>query len=129
MKSIKNLLLLTIFTFFAIQPAHSQGLLKNIQKRAEKKIEERMEKKADEQIDKELDKAENKLDEALESNEEESETNANSKSSRENRVQNLMKGFGMSGEPVPVADEYRFSHVIQMHFESFNKSLIRKLVG
>jgi len=121
MKNIKNLLFLIILALFVAQPAYSQSLLKRIQQRAEKQVEKRLEEKAEEKLDNELDKAEKRIDDALESDEEESE-NGDSDSSNEERLQKLMKGFGLSGEPVPIADEYRFSHLIQMHFESYNKN-------
>jgi hypothetical protein len=129
MKSIKNLLLLAILALFVTQPVQSQSLLKKIQKRAEKQVEKRLEKKAEEQVDKELDKAEERIDEALESDEEESGNNVDSKLSKEDRLQNMMKGLGLSGEPVPIAENYRFSHLIQMHFESFNKNGKKKDEG
>jgi len=118
--------MLIFLGLFIIQTAQGQSLLKRIQQRAEKQVEKRVEKKAEEQVEKELDKAEKRFDEAIQSDEEESEDNTRSD---EARLQNIMKGFGLSGEPVPIADEYQFSHLIQMHFESYNKNGKKKDEG
>jgi len=127
MKRIRHSLILVILGLFIIQPAQGQSILKRIQQRAEKQVEKRVEKKAEEQVEKELDKAEKRFDEAMESDEDESEDNT--RSSDKARLQNIMKGFGLSGEPVPIADEYQFSHLIQMHFESYNKNGKKKDEG
>ena len=37
-------------------------------------------------------------------------------------IGNLMKGLGLSTNPVPTADVYRFDHLIQMHLENYDKN-------
>lgn len=124
MKLLLKFSLLILFAAFFTQPAHSQKLLKKlqekVQERVEKKVEDRANKKVDEVIDKQLDKIEESLENA-------ERNNSGSKSSssdreREERIQNILKGIGVSGEPVPVADSYNFNHLIQMHVESFDNS-------
>ena len=117
MNRVKNLSLFLIFVLFIIQPAHGQKLLKQIQERAKNKVEQQIEKKAEEQAEKELDKAMQSTNDSL------------SKAKEGMEVQNIMKGLGLSGEPVPVADEYHFNHMIQMHFESFDKNGSKKDEG
>ena len=37
-------------------------------------------------------------------------------------LQDMMKGLGLSTNPVPINDVYKFDHLIQMHFENFDKN-------
>ncbi len=125
MKAMIKITLLVFFSILMIQPAHSQRLLRKlqnkVQERVEEKVEERAERKVDEAIDNQLDK----IEESLEGNESgsagSSTTSEEKDLQRQARMQNLLKGIGMSGEPVPVADSYSFNHLIQMHIESFDK--------
>lgn len=114
MKAVRNILILSILSLFIIQPVQGQKLLKRISDKALKKTEQRFEKKVDEKIDKELDKTEEKLD-----------TNFKKKTQTPSpnvlNAQNIMKGIGLSGTPIPIADSYQFDHLIQMHLENFNK--------
>jgi hypothetical protein len=126
MKTMIKITLLVFFSALLTQPAHSQRLLRKIQnkvqERVEEKVEERAEKKVDEAIDNQLDK----IEESLERNESGSTGSATTREEkdlqRQARMQNLLKGIGMSGEPVPVADSYSFNHLIQMHIESYDKN-------
>ncbi len=126
MKAPFKIILLLLFTLIIINPAHSQRLLRKlqdkVQERVEEKVEERAERKVDEAIDKQLDK----IEESLENNQGESSgkqtTREEKNLERQARMQNLLNGIGMSGEPVPVADNYTFTYLIQMHIESFDKN-------
>ncbi len=121
-----------LFVAFA-QTANGQRILRNlpskIQEKVEKKVEERVEEKIDEKIDEAIDKQLDKIEESLE-REKESGTDSSEGSpgraerdrQREQRMQNILKGIGVSGEPVPVADEYSFKHMIEMRVESFDKN-------
>lgn len=126
---MKTFIKITLFMFLfalVVQPAKGQRLLRKLQEkvheRVEEKVEERAEKKVDEAIDNQLDK----IEESIESNQGESSDTETSREDRDNqrqaRMQNLLKGIGMSGEPVPIADSYSFTHLIQMHVESFDKN-------
>lgn len=101
-------------------PLKGQRLLRSIQNRVEQKLEERAEEKILDEVDK-------KVDEALDSLEKNS-GNAEEKEreSREERNQQRMNRFlkrmGMSGEPVPIADNYAFEQLVAMHIESFDPS-------
>lgn len=118
MKTFLRIALLSVFAVMLIQPANGQRILRSlrekVEERVEKKVEERAEKKVDEAIDKQLDK----LEEALEDSAAKDPVKTDEE--RRQRMQNIMKGMGMSGEPVPVADNYRFDHMIQMHVESYD---------
>jgi len=118
MKTFLRISLLAVFAMMLIQPANGQRILRSlrekVEERVEKKVEERAEKKVDEAIDKQLDKLEEALEDSAAS------APASTDEERRQRMQNIMKGLGMSGEPVPVADNYRFDHMIQMHVESYD---------
>ena len=122
MKTYLRIALLTVFAVMLILPANGQRILRKlrekVEERVEKKVEEKAEEKVDEAIDKQLDKLEEALEEALE--EEGDSARPKTDEERRQRIQNIMKGLGMSGEPVPVADSYQFDQMIQMHVESFD---------
>ena len=116
----KNILLLLVLaiSMAVVQPASGQGFLDKLNKKLQKKVEDKIEKRAEEKTDEEIDKA---LDKILEEQEDaEKETDATSKDNRDQeRLQKLMQGMGISGDPVPIADNYRFDSKIQMHIESY----------
>ncbi len=124
MVRIKNILLIALLSFFLIQPAQGQRLLRNLSNKVMKKAEERFEKKTEEKVEEKVDEnIDKKLDEV-----DKSETRTNSgktdhgTSSTEQQLQGLMKGLGFSSTPVPIADSYQFDHLVQMHIESFDKN-------
>jgi hypothetical protein len=43
-------------------------------------------------------------------------------SSKEFDLNGMMKGLGLSTNPVPINDVYKFDHLIQMHLENFDKN-------
>src|SRR5690606_29749111 len=126
MKTLLKISFIVILTVLFIQPAKSQRLLRRlqdkVQDRVEQKVEERAEKKVDEVIDNQLDKLEESLVPASDESTENAGSRAERDSRRQDRMQNLLKGIGVSGEPVPVADSYNFNHLIQMKVESFDKN-------
>jgi len=112
-KAIQLLAAITALLFLSAQPAKAQ-LLKKIQDKVNKKIENRIDQEADEQIDK-------TLDQVFEGDSTSEQTNDDSSDlSDQQRMSNIMKGLGMSGEPVPIADSYHFQSKIQMHIESYD---------
>jgi hypothetical protein len=123
MKSPFRIVLFGILAIMLSQPANGQRLLKKLQEKVQEKVEEKVEERADQKIDEAIDNQLDKIEESIE--DEDSETrnakNAERDRQREDRMQNLMKGIGMSGEPVPVADNYSFSHLIEMHIESYDE--------
>lgn len=125
MKTILKNSFALVIVFFLVQPAQGQRILRDIrnkvQERVEKKVEEKAEEKVDEAIDKQLDKIEEALEEEAGENSDKP-SREEKDAERAQRMQNILKGMGMSGEPVPVADNYQFSHLIQMHVESFDKN-------
>jgi len=125
MKALMKILFLALMTIFVMQPAHAQRFLKKLQEKIEQKMEEkvdeRVEEKKEEAIDKQLEKVEESLESEESSGSAEENGSANKSEHREQRMQNILKGFGMSGEPVPLEESYSFDHLIQMHVESFDK--------
>ncbi len=120
MKSLFRIIVLIIITFTVTQPASGQKWLKNLKEKAqqkvEEKIEERAEKKLDEKIDEELDKVEESLEKKENDSENEDNTEVNSNENNdEERLNSLLKGFGISGDPIPIEDSYSFSTLIKMH--------------
>jgi hypothetical protein len=126
MKTLIKITLLVFFSALMMQPAHSQRLLKKlqekVQEKVEDKVEERAEKKVDEAIDNQLDKIEESLEKDTKENPEGQVTDSERNSRSQARLQNILKGVGISGEPVPFADSYNFNHLIQMHIESYDKN-------
>lgn len=123
---VKNALPI-LFSVFLFQPVNAQKLLKNIADKAkekvEQKVEERAERKLDEKIDQGLDKVEGSLDKKDTATENGENQSANPREAKaQQRMQGMLKGMGISDEPVPVADNYSFDHLIQMHIESADKN-------
>ncbi|MGM0620085.1 MAG: DUF4412 domain-containing protein [Bacteroidota bacterium] len=122
---LKNSFALLI-VFLLIQPVYGQRILRDIrnkvQERVEKKVEEKAEEKVDEAIDKQLDKLEEAIEEEAGEDSENKPTREEKDAERAQRMQNILKGMGMSGEPVPIADNYQFRNRIQMHIESYDKN-------
>ncbi len=125
---MKTLLKITLFIFFSalmVQPAQSQRLLRRLQEKVQEKVEEKVEERAEKKVDEAIDNQLDKIEESIESQEGETGGTETSREDRDlkrqARMQNLLKGIGMSGEPVPVADSYSFNHLIQMHIESYDK--------
>lgn len=118
MKTYLRIALMVVFAVLLIQPANGQRILKKLREKVEERVEKKVEEKAEEKVDEAIDNQLDKLEEALEDS-----AKVNSPATdkeRQQRMQNIMKGFGMSGEPVPVADNYQFNKLIQMHVESYD---------
>ena len=126
MKLLINILLFAFLSVIYVQPVQGQRILRKlqekVQERAEEKVEERVDKKIDEAIDKQLDKIEESLENESESDLGASKSSSQSDREREQRMQNILKGIGVGGEPVPVADAYTFKQMIEMRVESFDKN-------
>ena len=116
MKTFYSLLILAAVIFSTYQPAHGQRLLRKLTETAKGKVEEKMEEKAEQEAEKKLDE---ELDKLFELDDE--ETDAAKDREREARMRSMMQGFGMSGEPVPIADNYSFDHLVQMHIEDYDE--------
>ena len=128
MKRIIKWAALPLFFLLLIQPAHGQ-LLKRLQEKAKNKLEQKVEERAEKKMDEKMDEGLDKVEESLEKNKKESKSDSagtTSETSRDARMQQhmsgILKGMGLSGEPVPHADSYSFSDLIQMHVESFDKN-------
>ncbi|WP_430973658.1 hypothetical protein [Sunxiuqinia rutila] len=108
-------LLMTLFFVVALTTASSaQGFLNKLSK----KVQDKIEKKVDDKVDQKVDES---LDEVFEEAANDSDAQ-NSVDKQNARLEQLMKGMGMSGDPVPIADTYAFDSKIQMHFESYKKN-------
>jgi hypothetical protein len=119
MKTVFKFLIFTFVVSLTAHTANGQRFLKTLQNKVEQKVNERIDNKVDETLDKKLDEIEDSLEKDAEPG---SEANSRQEGrSSEQRVQNLLKGLGVSGEPVSVADSYSFNQLIEMHVESFDK--------
>lgn len=108
-------LILVVLIAFA-EPASAQGFLNKLSKKVQDKIEKKVEKKVDDKVDEKVDEELDKVFEGQDEDESMDDTDRDAA-----RLQKMMKGFGMSGEPVPVEDDYTFDSKLQMHIETYNK--------
>lgn len=124
MKTFLKLFASLFVLVFVIHPVSAQGLLKKIQQKATEKIEQRVEQKANEQVDKKIDEALDKVEESIESEkpEEPGATVSGNQAQQQKRMGNILKGMGISGNPVPYNDSYAFNHLIQMTVKNYSKS-------
>lgn len=129
MKSLFKIGALIVISLILIQPAHAQKLLNRIKNKAKQKVEQRVEKRVEKKVDDKIDEGLDKIEDSLEKNKEGEESDSSSSANTESkdeknqrRVLGIMKGMGISSTPVPIADNYKFDDLIQMHIESYDKS-------
>lgn len=122
MKSILKVTLITFLAFFFVQAANGQRFIDKLKRKAQEKIEQRVEEKAEKELDKNLDKLENSLD-SLGNNNSGDNEGGWGEAAMQNRMNAMMKGFGMSGEPVPVENSYTFNQLVQMHIETYDNEM------
>ena len=123
--TVKTTLAFTLLITFSIT-ARAQGILGKTLSKAKEKIEQKMEQKAEEKIEEKIDE---KIDEDTQKREQQNQSGDNDAGKKETaeeksqrRTQGILKGLGISGEPVPVDDNYSFTSKVQMHLENFDKS-------
>ncbi|NOR76084.1 MAG: DUF4412 domain-containing protein [Draconibacterium sp.] len=87
MRRLKNILIISIFSLFVLQPVHGQSFLNKLSKRISEETKDQKGDSPSEELD----------------------------------INNILKGFGLTTNPVPTADVYTFDHLIQMHLENFDK--------
>jgi hypothetical protein len=129
MKTLATIGLTFLVGISAITSASAQRLLERAVDRAKDRVERRVERKVDEAVDKQIDKGLDAIEESVK-NDEKSESEGTSDSredrvqAREDRVrqrgQGILKGLGLSGEPVTYENSYQFSTSIKMHMENFD---------
>lgn len=119
MKLIVRTGMLLSFCFLLSYPADAQKMLERIANKAKEKAGNVLERKTEEKVDEKIDQTFDKAEEAVSKKTEDS-TSGKSAENQQQRMQGVLKGLGMSGEPVPVADSYTFPVKIQMHLESWN---------
>lgn len=108
-----------LFFFFAVsETASAQGFLNKLSKKVQDKIESKVEDKVDQKVDEKVDES---LDKVFEEGEDSADTRSTSEKQNE-RLSKMMKGIGMSGEPVPIENDYVFDSKLQMHIESYKKN-------
>lgn len=120
MKKIICKFLLISFFLVTLQSAYGQRLLKDFKEKTQQKIEQKLNEKANEKVDNEIDKQLDKLEESLDND---SVQNKNSSGdASQQRSMRMLKGLGIAGEPIPIAESYSFDQLIQMHIESFDNT-------
>lgn len=124
MKIIIKISLIAIISVAFIIPVNGQKLLRSLKEKAteriEKKVEERVEEKVDEKIDQQLDKIENSLEKDKPAEESSESGSSSSENKSQERMMRMLKGVGVTGDPIPIADNYKFDYLIQMHIVSFD---------
>ena len=121
---MNRILLVIISVCFLISQSefsYSQGLLNKLNKKIQEKVEEKVEKKVEAKVDEKIDeKIDQTLDGLLEGTEESAGEATSTEEKQNARMQKMMKGIGLSGEPVPISDAYSFDSKLQMHIESYD---------
>ena len=122
MRSISFIGALIILGLLMSGTASAQRLLDRAVNKAREKMEqkagEKIEEKIDQKIDEEIDKFEEQNKKEREQKDTTPRETSDQKSQR--RMQSIMRGIGMSGEPVPIEEQYSFSTKIQMHMETID---------
>jgi hypothetical protein len=122
MKFFTVLNLILFFLLFTTNTVSSQSLLERAANKAKERLENKAEKKIDEKVDQKIDEGFDKIEDSLKKEEEESakKTQETSDERSQRRMQGILKGIGVSGEPVPYDEAYSFSTKIQMHIETID---------
>lgn len=124
MKKLITFTMMVILALLISGACQSQSLLERAASKARQKLEQKAEQKVEE-------KAEEKIDEVIEKQARENEVTDQSRKAPEGesseqrdqrRMQGILKGIGISGEPVPVEESYSFTAKIQMHLETKDKN-------
>ena len=118
MNKLSSSIMILLFAVVLSVPASAQGFLNKLSKKVQDKIENKVEDKVDQKVDEEVDKS---LDQVFEGDADDSDPVSTSEKQNE-RLQKMMSGIGMSGEPVPIEDAYSFDSKLQMHIESYKKN-------
>ncbi|WP_372774176.1 DUF4412 domain-containing protein [Mangrovibacterium sp.] len=116
MKKAIRLSLALAFLLALTPTAQGQSILNKLGKKLEKKVNEKVEQKVDDKVDEQLDES---LDELFEGDSA-ANRGESSESREQERLSKIMKGIGMTGEPVPIENSYKFKSKFQMHFESYD---------
>lgn len=124
MKAFKIIGVCIVFSLILTGTAHAQRLLDKAMNKAKEKLEQKAEQKAEEKIDQKIDEEIQKFEEKNQQQREESGQSGTARETSEERsqrrMQSILKGIGVSGEPVPYDENYSFSTKIQMHLETFD---------
>lgn len=120
MKKLITITLMVILAILIPGTCHSQSLLERAASKAKEKLEQKAEKKAEQKIDESVEKqAAGNVSDGTDR----AATPGESSAQRDQRrMQGILKGIGLSGEPVPIEDSYSFSSRIQMHMETRDKN-------
>lgn len=120
MKSLRLFILVIAVLIGTTGTLQAQSILERAAQKAKNKIEERASKKVEEKVDEKIDQ---KIDETLDEidkNEDKSSSQESRDEKNNQRMQKIMKGIGVSGEPVPVENNYAFSTMIRMHLQTID---------
>ena len=102
--------------------ADAQRILDRAINKAKEKLEQKAEEKVEQKVDEKIDQEIEKLEEKNRKEGEQGTPRETSEERSQRRMQGILKGIGVTGEPVPFDDAYTFSTKIQMHLETFDKS-------
>ncbi|SKB85721.1 hypothetical protein [Alkalitalea saponilacus] len=124
----QSILLIILLFSFVSSPIFGQGLLERATRRAaerlEQKTEERIDRKVDDAIDRSLDNVESSVERDEPDRDQRSSTSERRAEEREERsqrrFQSMMSNMGVSGEPVPIEDQYRFHSTLRMNMQMYD---------
>jgi hypothetical protein len=122
MKRIIIICFVVPITLFASLNVSAQRVLERAINKAKEKIEQKAEEKVEQKVDEKIDEEIEKLEEKNRKEGEKVQPKETSEQRSQRRMQGILKGIGVTGEPVPYDESYTFSTKIQMHLETFDKS-------
>lgn len=102
--------------------ANAQRILDRAINKAKEKLEQKAEEKVEQKIDEKIDQEIEKLEEKNRKEGTEAPPRETSDERAQRRMQGILKGIGVTGEPVPYDEAYSFSTKIQMHLETIDKN-------
>ncbi len=112
------MIMILLFAVSLSETVSAQGFLNKLSKKVQDKIENKVEDKVDQKVDEKVDE---NLDKVFDGNADDDDPRSTSEKQNE-RLERMMKGIGMSGEPVPIENDYAFDSKLQMHIESYKKN-------
>jgi hypothetical protein len=121
MNSLRTIPILLIIVCFFTGTTSAQSILERAASKAKEKLEQKAEKKVDQKIDETIDQGIEKIENSAKGDRQEDKDSAESAEVKnQRRMQGLLKGLGVSGEPVPFDESYSFTSKIQMHIETID---------
>jgi hypothetical protein len=110
-----------LLIFSVTSESYSQGFLEKMAKKASEKVEKKAEEKAEKKMGEKIDGEPDIIEDSL-THDDSEQLKQHSKDRDEQRMKAMMKKMGMSSEPVPIAEKYRFVSKMTVHFQNFDNN-------